>query len=436
MNFLKKPLLAALADAILINLTILATFSVRFAGNVPLRNLEAYQNTGIYITLIYLLILYLQGLYDFDEEDDSVAVLFKVVSSVTVGTIGVMALTFLSRDFAYPRTVLALSWALLSVVISMWRVSINEWMLRRLPVKNAVIFGGGEVADAIVKYLGEVKKPRFRVRRIVEKGGAGALRSLIAQKQAQSVIITETAENGSELGFELSRRHPELSVYIVPGVHQIVMGTFHHRILGDVPLVSVSHKPIAGRLLLLKRTIDFAASLLILALSSPVLLLAAAAVKLTSKGPVFYTQDRLGLNGKIFWINKFRTMIEGAEEETGPTLATSEDPRITPVGRLLRRFKIDEFPQIWNVLRGDMSMVGPRPERPEFVEEFERDIPGYAERKKVLPGITGLAQVNGKYDTDPAMKLKYDMLYIYNYRPIMDVMILYQTVQHLIRENL
>jgi len=155
----------------------------------------------------------------------------------------------------------------------------------------------------------------------------------------------------------------------------------------------------------------------------------AALIKLTSPGPVLYCQQRVGQGGRAFTLYKLRTMVDGAEQETGPVLAGPEDDRVTWIGRFLRDSRIDEIPQLFNVLNSTMSLVGPRPERPEFVGEFLRTIPGYGERLQVKPGLTGLGQVDGEYHTTPEYKLKYDLTYIYNHSLWLDIRIMTETVK-------
>ena len=155
--------------------------------------------------------------------------------------------------------------------------------------------------------------------------------------------------------------------------------------------------------------------------------LAALAIRLTSPGPALYRQERVGCGGRLFVIYKLRTMIEGAENETGPILARRDDPRSTMLGRILRVSKLDEWPQFYNVLRGDMSVVGPRPERPCFVGVFRRHIPAYSQRHTVRPGITGLAQVKGGYRTNVYVKLRYDLIYIHRQSLWLDLWILART---------
>ncbi len=185
-----------------------------------------------------------------------------------------------------------------------------------------------------------------------------------------------------------------------------------------------------------KRAMDVTAACLLFVVLGPALLVAGLLVRLTSRGPAIYAQKRLGRDGREFVIYKLRTMVHDCESLTGPRWSTPGDPRITPVGQVLRKLHIDEFPQLWNVLNGDMSLIGPRPERPEFVAELERAVPGYLERLAVRPGITGLAQVHLPADTDLASvrkKLVHDVYYIDHVSLLLDLRILVSTVCYVLR---
>ncbi len=222
-------------------------------------------------------------------------------------------------------------------------------------------------------------------------------------------------------------RRPRVSV--VPSVYDILVGRISSGRIHDVPLVEVVKNPRDDIAYVVKRGTDFAAAGVLALLTAPVVALAAIAIKLTSRGPIFFRQRRVGEGGLEFVMWKLRTMADGAEEESGPVIASVGDRRVTPVGRLLRASRIDELPQLLNVLNGTMSLVGPRPERPEFVRRFAQEIPGYLERFQVKPGLTGLAQVNGEYHTSAAYKLKYDLAYIYNYSLILDLKIMAETIK-------
>ncbi len=196
-----------------------------------------------------------------------------------------------------------------------------------------------------------------------------------------------------------------------------------------------SPRPPSGWYARLKPVLEFVAGLALLIASAPVVLLAALLVKLTSRGPAFYSQTRLGKDGKPYTIYKLRTMVHNCEFFSGPRWATAHDPRVTPLGRFLRDSHIDEFPQLLNVVRGEMSLVGPRPERPEFVPQLEKAIPRYRERLLVRPGITGLAQIQLPADTDldsVRRKLRYDLYYIRHQGPWLDLAILLATAGKLV----
>ncbi|NLF59403.1 MAG: sugar transferase [Candidatus Hydrogenedens sp.] len=174
---------------------------------------------------------------------------------------------------------------------------------------------------------------------------------------------------------------------------------------------------------------DLSAALGGLVLLSPLLAALALAVRLGSPGPALYRQERQGRGGKPFHVVKFRTMAQGAEDRTGPVLAEEDDPRVTPTGRWLRRTRLDELPQLWNVIRGEMSLVGPRPERPAFADAHLAEEPLYRHRLLARPGMTGLAQIHGRYDTDYRQKLRYDLLYIGNMTLAADLRILAATAR-------
>ncbi|MBP5840470.1 sugar transferase [Lactiplantibacillus plantarum] len=188
-------------------------------------------------------------------------------------------------------------------------------------------------------------------------------------------------------------------------------------------------KPVMGWKLFVKRIFDLTVGLIGTVLSLPIVLVFAILVKLTSKGPAFYKQERVGLMGKSFNIIKLRSMYQNAEARTGAVWAQKNDPRITPIGRFMRKTRVDELPQFWNVLKGDMSLVGPRPERPVLTEEFSRQFSDFPKRLRIIPGITGYAQINGGYDITPDEKCKLDNYYIDHYSLTIDFNIAFKTIK-------
>ena len=217
---------------------------------------------------------------------------------------------------------------------------------------------------------------------------------------------------------------------MLPDVFEIITTRVSADVVDGIPLVGVRRSQVEGLGLVLKRAFDLVLAVLLLGLLSPILLLLALAIRLSStKGPVLFRQERVGKDGQIFTLLKFRSMIPDAEAATGPVFATADDQRRTAIGRLIRRFSLDELPQLLNIVRGDMSLVGPRPERPYFVERFGAEIPRYLERHQVRPGVTGWAQVNDlRGTTSIADRTIYDIYYIENWSLSFDIKILLLTI--------
>jgi exopolysaccharide biosynthesis polyprenyl glycosylphosphotransferase len=220
-----------------------------------------------------------------------------------------------------------------------------------------------------------------------------------------------------------------IDVKVVPDLMQFIALRARLEDLDGLPIINVNDVPLQGFNTIVKRAIDIvlsAATLVVLAIPLGII---AVIVRFTSPGRIFYRQDRMGLDGKAFTVYKFRSMYEGAEDSSGPVWARDDDPRATPIGRWLRRMDLDELPQFWNVLKGDMSIVGPRPERPFFVEQFKHRIPQYMLRHKVKAGITGWAQVNGwRGNTSLEKRIEYDLYYIENWSVTLDLKIMWLTV--------
>jgi exopolysaccharide biosynthesis polyprenyl glycosylphosphotransferase len=214
-------------------------------------------------------------------------------------------------------------------------------------------------------------------------------------------------------------------------LYEILSGQAKTSQIYGIPLIDIMPQLMPEWEKKLKRLIDIVVSLVILIVSSPICLISSIAIKLDSLGPIFFTQERCGFNNTEFKIIKFRSMFQNAEKHTGPIWSQKDDPRVTRVGKIIRKLRIDEIPQMFNVLKGEMSLVGPRPERPYFVDMLSKEIPFYKRRLKVRPGITGWAQVKHKYDEtieDVKIKLRYDLFYIENMSLRMDFKILFRTV--------
>lgn len=263
-------------------------------------------------------------------------------------------------------------------------------------------------------------------------GSIKDIENIINKYNVKEVIIAlDKHEHDQMLEVITKCDFKDLTIKILPDLYEIISGQARTNQIYGIPLIEINPQLMPEWERKIKRIIDIIISLLFLTFTLPLSLIIAFAIKLDSRGPVFYLQERVGKDEKVFKIIKFRSMIKNAEEESGPTWASKNDPRVTRVGKILRRLRLDEIPQFINVLLGHMSLVGPRPERPYFVEELSKQIPLYKRRLRVKPGITGWAQVKHKYDEsieDVKKKLQYDIFYIENMSLRMDLKILLHTI--------
>ena len=258
-------------------------------------------------------------------------------------------------------------------------------------------------------------------------GNREATAQIVREYGVTEVFVAYAPTWQQTLAEDLARTDSAVRVNIVPSAFESLMGSRDVSHYGDIAVVRLTGRS-KSAYDPLKRILDIVVAALSLVILSPLALIITALIKLSSAGPALFAQDRVGIQGEIFTVYKFRTMVDDAEASTGPILASGmSDQRLTTLGRWLKTFRIDELPQLWNVLRGEMSMVGPRPERPCFVNQFEAKNPVYARRHQVRPGITGLAQVCGDYHTHWRDKLRFDLYYISHRSLWLDISIMLRT---------
>ncbi|VBB05348.1 bacterial sugar transferase [Lucifera butyrica] len=250
-----------------------------------------------------------------------------------------------------------------------------------------------------------------------------------------SVFISDGMPSETKKAIVLAADLASRQVIMVPGIYDVYCSSMEFETLYDWPIFRIGFQAPSLEIRFLKRTFDLVVSSLGIILLLPVYILVGVLVKITSHGQVVYTQVRCGQNERLFKIYKFRTMYDSAEAITGPVFCSENDPRVTPLGRFLRATRIDELPQLYNVLKGDMSLVGPRPERPEFVAGFKQEFGHYSLRHKVKPGLTGLAQVRGKYNTSISNKILYDLMYIQKWSFLTDLVLLFETLKVLLSKE-
>ncbi len=349
------------------------------------------------------------------------------------------------------RFYIFLYWGIFLFVVSTGRLFIRS-LQRRLLIKgigrrNALIVGfnakSNEVHNSIMKFrqLGldvvayaavDENEMSKSYKNISAVDTIHNLESIIDNYNIKNVIISLGRHEEEKILEVISRcEGKNVEIKIVPDLYDIISGQAKVAQLYSFPLIDVMPELMPEWEKKIKRIMDIILSFLLITITLPATLLTSLLIKLESKGPVFYRQDRSGMNGKIFKIVKFRTMVADAEKISGPVWSTKDDPRITRIGKFMRKVRLDEIPQAFNILKGDMSFVGPRPERPFFVEKLSHEIPLYKRRLKVRPGITGWAQVKHKYDEtidDVKVKLRYDLFYIENMSLRMDFKILFRTI--------
>jgi len=450
-SILHNPVFLAIVDLAIALICYLGAWVLRMAVPFPYtQELLPQERWGMVthpwmlLVLTQVFYLYIFALYDDLREKRPREIVGFVLAGCTMQTLTITSMFFFA-DSDFPRTVILIFGVADFLLVTGWRLYVKTLAEGRV-LRVLVV---GEDAEPAQEIVGHIEKSPWMGLRIVglvgrDKttldgkdfrypvlGGVEEIGDVIARYDIEQVIFASKESWKNQVLGSLNRIQETrpLRIAILPSIYEIVIGKLDHVNVYDAPLIEVTRNPNEPLERFLKRAVDLLLSLACLILTLPLLPLIALAIKLSSPGSVFYLQERVCFGGKRFRLIKFRSMIEDAEKSSGETYSTVEDPRVTPVGRVLRRFRIDELPQLVNVVKGDMSFVGPRPERPKFVEGFEFALPGYNERHKVKPGITGLAQVRSYYDTAFESKLKYDLAYIYNHSFSLDLLIILETIK-------
>ncbi|HEY3157377.1 MAG TPA: undecaprenyl-phosphate glucose phosphotransferase [Vicinamibacterales bacterium] len=455
-----------LTDALLAVWAFILAYGIRFeSGLIPVTRgyppVEQYLHIVPFVAVLTPLAYQLQGVYRLrrgrSRVDDFFAVL---IGSILAVVFGVMSTLYVSVYYVSAEEkaqgayeVSQVVWGLfliLNVLFTYFsREAVRELFERRwragVGLKRILIAGAGDLGRMVADRVLQHREFGFQVVGFVDDRAGGdhiGYRGLpllgtlaevgdIAQRERiDHLYVALPLEEHTKLLdlVEITSREC-IDVKVVPDLLQFITLRARLEDLDGLPIININDVPLQGFNSWLKRMIDIAlsaAALLVLAIPLAVI---AVLVRLTSRGSIFYAQERMGLDGKGFTVYKFRSMYEGAETTTGPVWAREDDPRATAIGRWLRRLDLDELPQFWNVLRGDMSIVGPRPERPFFVEQFKHRIPQYMLRHKVKAGITGWAQVNGwRGNTSLEKRIEYDLYYIENWSVTLDLKIMWLTI--------
>lgn len=414
---------------------------------LPPNRLRFFEREWWLVVLAQALTLYFFGFYDPPRGTVGTERLRRLLAALSLQGLALAGFYFLT-DREFPRSVL-----ILFVVFNVALVAASRAALERAyrtPSRRVALVGSGAAARELAAKIASQGSQSLAVAGYVPapdepEAEAGAdlsalgprlgtvddLPDLLAAGRIDDILLAHGPRSWQTrlLDRLASNRQASGNVLLLPGPLESLIGRMRYRWVDDLPLIEVVRQSEWRFNRPLKRLIDLAGALGLLVLSAPLLLLAALAVKLSSPGPVLFRQERIGLGRRAFTVWKLRTMQVDAEADGDERLASTGDPRLTPVGAVLRRYRLDELPQLVNVLLGTMSLVGPRPERPGFVERFSVAVPGYAERFSVPPGLTGLAQTHGDYHSSAENKLRYDLAYIANWSPWLDLAILLRTVK-------
>lgn len=408
----------------------------------PTTNIFSYHTGPTFFTIIFtLFFFYIFNLYDLTRLKALGETFLRVCAGVILSSLATAAVFYLLGHWQFPQSLFFLESFLAIIFLSVLRW-VFSFFIAALPIEKVLIVGAGRAGQTIAKILqdqvvgfvdDDPKKWRSDPGNPFVIGPIDNLMSILDETGVKKLILAITHDRSEKLIQELLKAR-------LKGIEIDEMASVYERITKKVP---VHH--IQDRWLILehgfnlyskelinksKRFCDVWVSFLGLVLLSPLLLIVAILIKLDSSGPVIFKQKRVGLNDREFYLYKFRSMYNDAEKN-GAVWAQENDPRVTRVGKWLRKLRIDEFPQLWNVLKGDMSLIGPRPERREFVNKLEQLIPYYYIRHTVKPGITGWAQINYPYGAtieDAVQKLEYDLYYIKNMSPLLDTKIFLKTI--------
>ncbi|MBB6733057.1 sugar transferase [Cohnella zeiphila] len=418
----------AALDFVLIFLCYLAAYEVRFRGDIPVQEFDSFMRFVPLLGAMGIGTYYLFNLYNFSSRFEYSRYFYNLVVAHVMVVIELIFLNFWVQHYIIPRSIVLLAIVLQPCLMAVFRMAIFSIQAIGNGKKRAVLIVKDSESDFSIiekvilkgdKWM-EVVRIEETAKRVPVPGEAYADIDLF--------LLSPGVEPGVKAEFMrfAGRNHKE--ILLIPEFYELFLMKAESQQIDDMLVYSIIPPRLSPLEKMIKRAFDLLVASLLLIASSPVMLLFWILIPLTSPGKALYRQERVGIDERPFMVLKFRSMVNDAENVTGPVLAGERDARITKLGRLMRATRIDELPQLFNVLRGEMSIVGPRPEREFFINQFKQTLPHYPYRFMVKPGLTGLAQVMGNYSTLSSDKLRYDLMYINNYSLLFDLKILFQTV--------
>lgn len=429
---MSQKLVLLLGDmGIVVSVYLFVTTVILVRGSL-ISNFDLYQGMLPVQVILTGLLFNINGLYTIERKRFAEILLSVAVSMVQMLVL-MMALTFFIREFALSRGVLLWCAGMDFVLLAAWRHLFWRYIRARQEIRGVMLIGSEEECQHVYHRMKQQPQLAMELRSVCTDLKNSDWET--AAEQVDVLIICPDIRLKDKAKIVHYCNLHEKQALLIPNAYEVFCSGMTLDKIDDVPVFRPQRLRLTLEQRSLKRILDIVVALLGFLAALPFMLLTAIAIKIFDPGPVFYSQERSGRYEKPFKVYKFRTMRVDAEKLSGPMLAQENDPRITRLGAFLRAVRLDELPQIWNVLVGNMSIVGPRPERPFFVEQFKQGIPEYVYRMNVKPGITGLAQVYGKYNTTAYDKLIYDLVYIQNAGIRMDLTIIIQTVRVLFQKS-
>lgn len=445
-----RKMIFVMGEGVLIFLAVsLASFLFMAKELGMAATLEMIWPKVLLISSISQLSLYFNDLYEFNTAYSSIDLATRLLQATGVTSISLAFIYFLWPGMIIGRWIFFASLIFLLLFLASWRFLYSMVVRKKFFTEKAIILASGDLAKNLMKEIHDRRDISYRISSVFMREklpGAENLPGHISVNFGfDNICDLAEAENVGNVIVALDEKrgvfpHKELLSCKMRGINIIDGQSFYERITGKLLIEKINPSWLifsdgfvkSEITRCTKRLVGLFISGLMLILCSPILLLISVAIKLDSPGPTLFSQERVGEFGKIFTLYKFRSMKTDAEEGSGPVWASEDDPRITRVGKIIRKLRIDELPQLWNIFKGDMSFVGPRPERPFFVEKLKEKIPYYSERASVKPGVTGWAQIKYQYgasEKDALEKLKYDLYYIKNMSIVMDLVIIFHTAK-------
>lgn len=392
-------------------------------------NYQFFKNGNIILYLIYatlfFIIMELYGGFKIGTRRITDISFTQSLSVIISDTIIYFQICLIAHEMLTPVPLL-ISIPVVILLSLLWDLFVNKSYTAMFPPEKIILVYGSSSARSIVIKMSKRFDRYLICNCISSTEDINTITGAISGYEAAIICDTENKIRNDILKF-CFKKH--IQTYIIPKISDIIIRGADEMHILDTPMLLCRNYGINLEQRLIKRAVDILLALIAIIIASPVMLAVAIAVKAYDGGAVFYKQERLTINRRIFKLYKFRSMIQNAEADGVARLAADHDKRITPVGAFIRKTRLDELPQLFNILGGSMTFVGPRPERPEIAEEYEKDMPEFAFRLNVKAGLTGYAQVNGKYNTTAYDKLKLDMMYIENYSLVLDLKLIFLTVK-------